>query len=133
MACRYDHFLSLLVSKDLPKVHLDFNVTEQMEGRQGASGHDYNDAYVLFATFPLSKKLSLLGGAYGFSALNASTPAYAVSSVGFDYQVNHRLILDVSMDEGVTSAAPRKRLGFGFTYAYANVYGIFSHPHEPVW
>ena len=130
---RYDHFLSLLVSKDLPKVHLDFNVTEQMEGRQGASGHDYNDAYVLFATFPLSKKLSLLGGAYGFSALNASTPAYAVSSVGFDYQVNHRLILDVSMDEGVTSAAPRKRLGFGFTYAYANAYGIFSHPHEPVW
>ena len=130
---RYDHFLSLLVSKDLPKVHLDFNVTEQVEGRQGASGFDRNDAYVLFATTPITKTLSLLGGAYGFSGLNATTPAYAVSSVGLDWQVSRRLILDTSMDEGVTSAAPRKRLGFGFTYAYANVYGLFHQPHTPVW
>ncbi|WP_161570801.1 transporter [Granulicella sibirica] len=130
---RYDHFLSFLVSKDLPKVHLDFNVTEQMEGRPGAAGHDYNDAYVLFATVPLSKRLSLLGGGYGFRALNAAAPAYAVTSVGFDYQVNQRLILDVSIDEGVTSGAPRKRLGFGFTYAYANAYRIFSHPQERTW
>jgi len=130
---RYDHFLSALVSKDLPKVHLDFNVTEQVEGRQSASGFDRNDAYVLFASTPITPKLSLLGGAYGFGGLNASTPAYAVSSVGVDWQVSRTLILDASMDEGVTSAAPRKRLGFGFTYAYANVYGLFHQAHTPVW
>ena len=130
---KYDQFLSFLVSKDLPKVHLDFNVTEQVIGRQGTPGRDTNNAYVLFSTVPLTTKLSFLGGAYGLSTLNASVPAYAVSSVGFDYQLNRRIILDVSMDEGVTSGAPRKRLGFGFTYAYANVYGVLRHTHQPVW
>lgn len=127
---RYDHFLSLLVSKDVRKVHLDFNLTQQMVGRPGASGYDRNEALVLFASVPVAKNLSFVGGAYGFNTLGTATPAYGVSTVGFDWQVSHRLILDLSMDEGLTSGAPRKRLGFGFTYAPANLYTFFVHPRE---
>ena len=129
---RYDHFLSLLVSKDLPKVHLDFNITQQIVGRPALSGYDRNQAFVLFASMPVMKRLTFVGGAYGFNALNPTTPAYSVSTVGFDWQVAHRLILDLSMDEGLTSGAPRKRFGFGFTYAPANLYALLVHPEEKV-
>jgi hypothetical protein len=129
---RYDHFLSLLVSKDIPRVHLDFNLTQQMVGRSKASGFDRNQAFVLFASTPVAKNLTLVGGAYGFNSLNPFTPAYAISTVGFDWQVAHRLILDISMDEGLTSGAPRKRLGFGFTYAPRNLYTLLGHSKEPV-
>lgn len=129
---RYDHFLTLIVSKDLSKVHLDFNLTQQMVGRPTGSGHDKNEAFVLFASMPMMKNLTLVGGGYGFNALNAVTPAYSVSTVGFDWQVAHRLILDISMDEGLSSGAPRKRLGFGFTYAPANLYALLVHRREPV-
>jgi hypothetical protein len=129
---RYDHFLTLIVSKDLPKVHLDFNLTQQMVGRPIGSGYDRNEAFVLFGSAPVMKNLTLVVGGYGFNALNASTPAYGVATVGFDWQVAHRLILDLSMDEGLTSGAPRKRIGFGFTYAPANLYAFFVHPKENV-
>ena len=124
---RYDHTLSFLASKDVTKrFHLDLNVTPQWIGNAGSPGWAHNEALVLFASVPLTGKLTFVGGSYGFTQLTPTNPAYAVSSAGFDWQVAHRLILDASFDEGLTSAAPRKRVGLGFTYAPANVYSLFN-------
>jgi hypothetical protein len=124
---RFDHMVALLASQDVTKrLHLDFNLTPQWIGDAATPKWDRNVAIVLFASIPVTGKLTFVGGSYGFTRLNAASPGYAVASVGLDWQVCHRLIFDVSFDEGLTSAAPRRRMGAGFTYAPANLYALIA-------
>lgn len=129
---RYDHSFSLILSRDFPKVHMDLNITPQRIGRSAASGYDQNASVALSASVPIRRTVTFSGTAFGFTALNQSTSAYGVGSVGVNWQVAPRLILDVSMDEGLTSAAPRKRIGFGFTYAPLSLYSTLLHPHRDI-
>lgn len=117
-----DHSISLLASKDVPHVHFDFNVMELLAGRQAASGFDHDTGFALATWVPVTHRLTLVLEPYGYTLLNQSTPAFASTMGGFNYQVRPRLYFDSGLDVGVSSGAPRKRLFVGVTYAIANVY-----------
>jgi hypothetical protein len=121
---RYDHSLSFIAGKDLPHAHVDFNVTPTFAGRPDGPGYDKNTELLLFGSVPVAHGLTLIAGGFGFTALNDTTPAYAMGTLGFAWQVVPRLILDVGWDEGLTTAAPRKRIGFGLTCAPGNIYAL---------
>jgi len=126
---RVDHALSVLVSKDIHPIHLDFNVTPLLAGSPTSSGFDHNIGFALSGSAPLTHRLGLVGEGYGYTSLNQNNPAFASTMLGFTYQVQPRLILDTGLDVGVTSGAPRKRIFVGITYAIANVYSRMRSQH----
>jgi len=117
-----DHAISLLISKDIHSVHLDFNVTPLFAGRPANLGFDHDLGFALSAAAPLSKRFGTVIEGYGYTALNSANPAFASTMLGFTWQVQPRLILDTGLDVGVTSGAPQRRVFIGVTYAIANVY-----------
>lgn len=127
---RYDHSLVLIAGKDFGKLHVDFNVAPSWIGRSGVAGYDKNELLVLFGYYPLGHHLTAGLGGVGFTRLNDAAPANASVSTLLNWQVVPRLILDAGFDEGVTSAAPRKRIVFGMTFAPANLYALVAGPRE---
>ncbi|HZP63664.1 MAG TPA: transporter [Terriglobales bacterium] len=121
-----DHSLSLLFSKDVSRLHFDFNVIPYLAGRPTAPGCDHNTGFALSGSMPITRRLSLVGEGYGYTALNSASPAFASTMIGTTYQVEPRLIFDGGVDLGVSAQAPRARLYVGLTYAIANVYRWFA-------
>ncbi len=119
-----DHAISFLVSKDISRIHFDFNVTPLLAGRHLAPGLDYNTALPLSFSVPLTRRLGLVGEGYGATFLNPQIPAFASTMAGFTYQAHPRLILDTGIDVGVTAGAPRQRVYAGATCALANLYSM---------
>ncbi len=119
-----DHAISLLVSKDISRLHFDFNVIPLLGGRHEAPGVDHNTGLALSFAVPLTRRLALVGEGYGSTFLNPQTPAFASTMAGFTFQANPRLVLDTGIDVGVTPCAPRKRVYVGATYAMANLYSL---------
>jgi hypothetical protein len=119
---RVDHSISFLASKDVRKFHFDFNLIELLSGRPTASGVDHNTGFALATWLPVTRRLSVVLEPYGYTALNAATPAFASVTLGFNYRVQSRLYLDGGLDAGVTAGAPQKRVFVGVTYAMGNVY-----------
>lgn len=117
-----DHSVAFLVSKDVGKIHLDFNVIPTLAGRAVGSGYDHSVGLALSGSRPLTRRLALVAEPYGYTALNAESPAFASLMVGMTYQVNRRLILDGGIDGGLTHYAPEKRVYVGMTCAVANLY-----------
>lgn len=116
-----DHSLLFLLSKDIRRLHLDFNVGLQWVGIAHAAP-DQNVALSIAGSFPVSRRVTLVLESYGKTTANASTPAYASLAAGCSVQVNPRLYLDAGYDNGITSAAPGKRVFAGITLAVANLY-----------
>jgi len=119
---KVDHQFAVLVSKDIPHVHWDFNVTPQLIGRVGASGFDKNVGLAWASWIPVNKRLTLVVEPYGFTALNEATPGFASAMAGFSFQAHRRLYLDTGFDAGVSHFAPHKRVYGGVTYAVGNAY-----------
>jgi hypothetical protein len=117
-----DHSISFLASKDVGKVHFDFNAIELLAGRQTAPGFDHDTGFALATWLPLTPRLSGVFEPYGYTLLNQSSPAFASAMVGFNYKLQPRLYLDAGLDVGVTHYAPNKRVFVGITYAIANLY-----------
>lgn len=117
-----DHSISFLASKDMGKLHFDFNVIQLLAGRQEATGLDHNTGFALATWLPVTHRLEVVAEPYGFTLLNQSTPAFASIMLGFNYKLQPRLYLDTGLDIGVTHNAPHKRLYVGVTYAIANLY-----------
>ncbi|HUA14144.1 MAG TPA: transporter [Verrucomicrobiae bacterium] len=122
---RFDHSLALLVSKDIHPFHFDFNVIPQLVGRPAAAGYDHNVGLALANWLPLTRRFSLVAEPYGYTALNAGTPAFSSLMLGGTYQLNPRVVLDTGVDAGMTHGAPQKRVYVGATCALANVYAPF--------
>jgi hypothetical protein len=119
-----DNSISFLASKDVRKLHFDFNLIELLAGRQLAPGIDHNTGFALATWLPLTPRLSGVVEPYGYTLLNQSAPALASVMVGGNYKVRPRLYLDAGLDVGVTHYAPNKRVYVGVTYAIANVYSL---------
>jgi hypothetical protein len=117
-----DHAISFLVSKDIHRLHFDFNVIELLAGRAAASGFDHDTGFALATWLPLTHRFSVVMEPYGYVSLNPSSQAFASDMIGFNFKVQSRLYLDSGLDVGVTAGAPRKRVFVGITYAIANVY-----------
>jgi hypothetical protein len=124
-----DHAPSILISKEIHSVSVDFNVTPLIAGRTTRSGFDHNVGFALSAAAPLTRRLGVVGEGYGSTILNQASPAFASTMLGFTYQVQPWLILDTGLDVGVTSGAPRKRVFIGLSYAVANVYSWMRPRH----
>ena len=102
---RVDHSLAFLASKDLGRVRVD-----------------HNTGFVLSDSVAITRKLSLLTEAYGYTRLDRDNPAFSSAMAGLTYQLSRRLIVDGGADFGVSHAAPRRRVFAGFTYAITNVF-----------
>ncbi len=123
-----DHSISFLASKDVHRLHFDFNAIELLAGRAGASGFDHDTGFALATWLPVTHRLSVVVEPYGYTSLNQSSPAFASAMVGFNYKVQPRLYLDSGLDVGITAGAPRKRVFIGITYAVDNVYSWMRPP-----
>jgi hypothetical protein len=119
---KVDHSISFLASKDVRKFHFDFNVIQLLAGRPTATGFDHNTGFAVATWLPLTKLLSGVVEAYGYTSLNQFTPGFASTTIGFNYKVQPRMYLDGGLDLGVTHDAPHKRVFVGVTYAMANLY-----------
>ena len=117
-----DNSISFLTSKDVRKLHFDFNAIELLAGRQSAPGIDHNSGFALATWLPLTHRLSGVVEPYGYTLLNSSSPAFASVMVGCNYRMQPRLYLDSGLDVGITHGAPDKRVFVGVTYAITNMY-----------
>ncbi len=120
-----DHSIALIASKDVRRVHFDFNVIPSFIGRAGG-GFDYNTGFACASWLALPRRFTLVMEPYGYTSLNAGTPAYASLMTGVSYRVNRRFYLDTGIDTGVSHAAPHKRVYAGMTYAIGNLYQWFQ-------
>lgn len=116
------HSISFLASKDVRRLHFDFNLIELLAGRAGASGFDHDTGFALASWLTVTRHLNLVLEPYGYTQLNQANPAFASTMIGGNYRVGHRLYLDSGLDLGVTSAAPSERVFIGITYAIGNAY-----------
>ena len=117
-----DQSFSFLASKDLHRLHYDFNAIELLAGRTTASGFDHDMGFALATWLPATRRLSMVFEPYGYTALNAEAPGFASATLGCNYRVRPRLYVDGGLDAGVSSAAPKKRVFVGVTYAVGNAY-----------
>jgi len=117
-----DYTASFLASKDIRRLHLDFNVVELWAGRTAASGFDSNTGFALSSWLTLTHRLNLVVEPYGYTLLNRANPAFASAMMGFNYKVTPRFYVDSGLDLGVTTTAPSARVFVGVTYAVGNFY-----------
>ncbi len=116
-----DHVLSFLVSKDIRRVHFDFNASPQWMGVANLPA-DHNVALSIAGSFPATRRITLVLESYGETRANPATPAYASLTTGCSVQVHPRLYFDGGFDSGITPGAGGKRLFVGVTVAVANLY-----------
>jgi len=120
---KVDHSLAVLASKDVKRVHFDFNAIPQFIARQSAPGFDHNFGVAWATSMPATSRLTLVFEAYGFSALNTATSGFAAAMMGCSFRVHRQMYLDGGVDFGITDSAPQKRIYAGTTYAVGNIYG----------
>ncbi len=117
-----DHQLTFLASKDVAKIHFDFNASQFWIG--GGNGFDRNQEYNLAFSRAIRGPLQFTGEFYGETRLNAATPGFASSLWALTYTVTPRLVIDGGFEAGLTSGGPHRHLFFGVTYAIARLYRV---------
>jgi len=115
-----DHQLTFLASKDVAKIHFDFNASEFLIG--GGDGFDRNQQYNLAFSHAIRGPLEFTGEFYGNTRLNRTTPGFASSLWALTYTVTPRLVVDGGFEAGLTPGGPHRHLFFGVTYAIARLY-----------
>jgi hypothetical protein len=119
---RVDHSFTFLASKDVAKIHFDFNASEFLIGRTDATGFDKNAEFNLAFSHAIHGPLQFTGEFYGDTPLNATTSGVASSLWALTYTVRPRLVIDGGFEVGLTSGGPHRHLFFGVTYAIARLY-----------
>ena len=125
---RVDHSFTLLVSKDIKKIHFDFNATSFWIGKPVGSGFDQNFQMNLAFSRTIKGRLAVTGELYGNTELNSATPGFASTLWALTFAVTPRLVIDAGVDTGLTHGAPQKRFFAGVTYSIANLYEAVKGP-----
>lgn len=120
-----DHQFTVLVSKDIAKIHFDFNATEFWIGRPG--GFDKNQQLNLAFSRTIHGPLQFTGEFWGQTRLNPVTPGFASSLWALSYTVVPRLVIDGGFEAGLTSGGPHRHAFFGATYSISNLYRAMHH------
>ena len=120
-----DHELTLLVSKDIRRVHFDFNATQFWIGT--ARGFDRNNQLNLAFSFHLHGPLGFTGEIYGDTELNRASPGFASSLWALSYAMTPRLVIDGGFEAGLTDGGPHRHVFAGLTYSIANLYPGWRH------
>jgi opacity protein-like surface antigen len=120
---RVDHQFKFLASKDVQKIHFDFNTSYFLIGRQAVSGFDQNLELNLSFSCPIKGNLGLTGEIYHDTRLNSATPGFASTLWALTYKVRPRFVIDSGLDVGLTRGSPhRKRWVIGFVYSLTDLY-----------
>ena len=116
-----DHILTLLVSKDIGKHHVDFNLAASLLGRpRGGFNRSYFNA--LAWSYPLRGKWGATAELSGATSPNQFTPASAQFIAAATYTARPRLVFDFGMMGRITGEIPHAMLITGFTYSIADLY-----------
>jgi hypothetical protein len=118
---KVDHALAFLLSKDVWRIHFDFNVIPTFVGRP-IGGVDHTVGLALATWIPVARKLTLVVEPYGYTAVNQNTPGFSCVMAGLSYQLKPRFGLDTGVDAGMMHGAPHKRVYVGMTYAVGSIY-----------
>jgi hypothetical protein len=120
-----DHAFTFLVSKDLGKHHVDFNVVASLLGRP-PGGFDRDVLNALAWSHPLRGKWGATAELSGVSSPNAFTPAAAQFLAATTYTIRPRLVFDCGMAARLTGDIPHASFIAGFTYSIAGLYRSHS-------
>lgn len=116
-----DHAFAWLVSKDMGKHHLDFNLIANLLGRpQG--GFDRAYLYALAWSRPLRGKWGATAEVSGVTSPNPYTSGSAQFLTSAIYTVRPRLVLDIGMMGRITGDIPNAMFVAGFTYSIAQLH-----------
>jgi hypothetical protein len=85
---RVDHAFTFLASKDVARFHFDFNASEFLIGRTGASGFDKNEEFNLAFSHRIHGPLQFTGEFYGDTRLNRTTSEFVSSLWALTYTVS---------------------------------------------
>ena len=116
-----DHQFVFLASKDVRRIHFDFNASEFLIGRT-PSGFDRNTEINLAFSHAIQGPLQFTGEFYGNTRLNRATPGFVSSLWALTYTVTPRLVIDGGFEVGITDGGPHRHVFVGVTYAIANLY-----------
>ncbi len=109
-----DQGFVFLASRDVGKIHLDFNTVGTVTG--GTSGHDGSAQFGLAATRQMTKKLALILESYGGPQPEA-TDKYGAALTGASYSVRPWLVVDGAYVRTYTGGSPRQEFLFGLTHS----------------
>jgi hypothetical protein len=118
---KIDHSFALLVSKDLGKHHVDFNLIANLLGRpQG--GFDRAYLYAFAWSRLLHGRVGATAEISGETAPNDVVAGSAQLIASATYTVRPRLVLDFGMMGRITGDIPNAMFIAGFTYSIARLY-----------
>jgi hypothetical protein len=126
---RIDQLLLLIASRDLGKLHLDFNTAGTMAG--AARGRDGGAQVGLVLSAPMTKKLTAMLETDGGSTPGTKT-RYGEALLGASWTVNPRFVLDSAYTRGYTAGAPRQQITVGCTYALRSKI-VLGTPRRAAW
>jgi hypothetical protein len=124
-----DHSVTFLASKDIKKIHFDFNATSLWIGKPAGSGSDQNFQLNLAISRTITGRLGFTGEFYGNTELNLATPGFASTLWAPTFAVTPRLVIDAGIEIGLSHGAPQQHFFVGVTYAIANLYSAM-HPRR---
>ena len=109
-----DHQLVFIASRDIGRVHLDFNTVGTIAG--SPDGHDGAAQYGLALSLPVSRRFTWLLDCYG-GPTPGTTDRYGAALTGGTWALRPWLVLDTAYTRTYTAGAPRQQFTIGITHA----------------
>jgi len=109
-----DHQVVLLVSRDLGKSHLDFNMVGLIAGTP--HGHDGAAQFGMALSRPVTGKLTLILESCGGPQPGTSN-RFGAALAGATYNLRPDLVVDLAYSRQYTAGAPREMVLAGITWA----------------
>jgi hypothetical protein len=109
-----DHQFVLIASRDIRKIHLDFDTVGELSRDAGQQGGAID--FGMMMTRQLNKKLAWTVESYGGSQTGTTDRLGAVQS-GLSFAVRPWLVMDAAYVKPFTDGSPQQQLMFGITYA----------------
>jgi hypothetical protein len=109
-----DHQFLFIASRDLSRIHLDFNAVGTLTGE--ANGHDGAVQFGLAATRTMTNKLSLILESYG-GPQPGTSDRFGAAMFGGTYSLRPWLVVDGAYVRTYTAGSPRQQIIFGITTA----------------
>lgn len=122
-----DNSLALLVSKDLGKHHLDYNLIANVLGM--SHGADHNFVHALAWSHPVRGAWGIDSEFSGVTQSASGAPGSAQFILSATYTARPRLVFDMGMMGRLTGPIPHAMFMAGVTYSVAELYHL-ARPHD---
>jgi hypothetical protein len=119
---KVDDAFTLLVSKDLGKVHVDVNVGPDFTARSAASGFDEDFFGAVAVSYSVSKRWGVSGEISGFTSAEDGVPGATNLLGAATFSPSSRLVLDAAVSVSVHGDQPRITVLSGLTYSVGHVF-----------